>query len=241
MMGDLAKLLGVRNCGGMSVSAGVSESQVFGWLMPMGEGRWLGTPFTDAYENGGMYVFDEADAADPNMRLALNMALENGRVYIAARAASGLDPMILRHKDAHLVLGMNTFDGMGGGSAFTGRAVQDAAGTDRLFMVPVDYDLAYEARLVGLPAPANALPMWTPSAPLTPGEAPHWMTWVQAVRASLQARKSKRFFTTRALKKALAARSVGLTKAEVVASLFGGWSETELAALGDLAGGPAGA
>src|SRR2546427_452824 len=64
---QLAKALGLR-FGSISCSAGMSEGQITGRLIPTGEGgrfEYQRSQFVDFYEEGGVLLMDEKDAADP--------------------------------------------------------------------------------------------------------------------------------------------------------------------------------
>lgn len=109
-----------------------------------GNGNYHRTPFRDAYEHGGTYVFDEVDGSDNAALLALNAALANGKCAFP-------DGIIERHKDCHIIATANTW-GLGGTNDYCGRAKIDAAFLDR-FGVRLDwqYDAALELAIAGNP------------------------------------------------------------------------------------------
>ena len=65
-------------------------------------GKYVRTPFRDAWENGGVFLWDEVDASDPNALLAFNAALANG-------TAPFPDGCIPKHKDCVLIAAANTW------------------------------------------------------------------------------------------------------------------------------------
>ena len=72
----------------LSGSAGMSESQLQGWLLPVTEGgafSYVPSSFVTAYETGGVFLLDEIDAADENLLLVINAALANGAFAIPQR------------------------------------------------------------------------------------------------------------------------------------------------------------
>ena len=72
----------------------MSESQLLGRSLPTGDAgqfTFCCTPFLDCYENGGLFLFDEIDAADPDVVLVVNSALANGHLNIP-RGTSRLRP-----------------------------------------------------------------------------------------------------------------------------------------------------
>jgi hypothetical protein len=94
------------------------------------------TPFRDAYENGGVYLFDEVDGSDNAALLALNAALANG-------TASFPDGQVTRHKDCIIFAAANTW-GLGGTSDYVGRAKIDAAFLSRF---PARFNWQYDEAL----------------------------------------------------------------------------------------------
>ena len=107
-------------------------------------GTYHRTPFRDAYEHGGVYLFDEVDGSDNSALLALNAALANGR-------ASFPDGQIKRHEDCRIVATANTW-GLGATADYVGRSKIDAAFLSR-FPVRLNwqYDTALEIAINGNP------------------------------------------------------------------------------------------
>jgi cobaltochelatase CobS len=105
-------------------------------------GRYHRTPFRDAYEHGGVYLFDEVDASDNAALLALNAALANGR-------ASFPDAQVERHADCTIIATANTW-GLGATADYVGRAKIDAAFLSRFpVRLSWDYDVALEQAISG--------------------------------------------------------------------------------------------
>lgn len=99
-------------------------------------GNYHRTPFRDAYENGGVYMFDEVDGSDNSALLALNAALANG-------FATFPDARVPRHKDCIIIASANTF-GLGATADYVGRAKIDAAFLSRF---PVRVSWQYDTKL----------------------------------------------------------------------------------------------
>jgi cobaltochelatase CobS len=99
-------------------------------------GRVVRTPFRDAWEHGGVYLFDEVDGSAPSALIEFNAALANG-------AHSFPDGIIPRHPDCIIIAGANTA-GLGGTSEYVGRAKQDAAFLDRFVLIDWPIDEALE-------------------------------------------------------------------------------------------------
>ena len=105
-------------------------------------GNYHRTPFREAYENGGVYMFDEVDGSDNAALLALNAALANGR-------AAFPDMAIKRHPNCIIIASANTW-GLGATAEYVGRAKIDAAFLSR-FPVRLNwqYDTALEVAISG--------------------------------------------------------------------------------------------
>lgn len=100
------------------------------------------TPFRDAYEHGGVYMFDEVDGSDNSALLALNAALANSH-------ATFPDAKVPRHAETIILASANTW-GLGATADYVGRAKIDAAFLSR-FPVRIDwqYDTALEVAISG--------------------------------------------------------------------------------------------
>jgi len=99
------------------------------------------TPFRDAWEYGGVYLFDEIDGSVPQAVVAFNAALANGVMAFP-------DGMVDRHPDCVIVAAANTV-GLGATAEFTGRMKIDAATLDRFVMTDWPIDEKLETRVSG--------------------------------------------------------------------------------------------
>jgi energy-coupling factor transporter ATP-binding protein EcfA2 len=147
MSRQLAKALGQRY-GGLSLTSGVSESALTGRMFPLSIAPghlFISTQFIDFFENGGLFLLDELDAADPNVLLVINQAAANGYLPIPNRVEK---PYAERHKDFYLVGAANTF-GNGADRMYVGRNRLDESTLDRfrIGQITMDYDKEVEARL----------------------------------------------------------------------------------------------
>ena len=105
---QIAKALGLR-FGSISCSAGMSEGQITGRLIPTGDGgrfEYQRSQFVEFYEEGGVFLLDEIDAADANVLLVINQALANGHLPVPNRTTN---PQAKRHPDFVLIAAANTF------------------------------------------------------------------------------------------------------------------------------------
>lgn len=144
---QLAKVLGLEFCF-VSCTNGMSEAVLGGRLLPVGKGGtfdYVISEFIRCYENGGVFLLDEMDAADPNVMLFINAALASQRVNVPNRQSK---PYAIRHENFICVAAVNTF-GTGADRLHSSRNKLDAATLDRFAMgkVIMDYDPNVEAKL----------------------------------------------------------------------------------------------
>lgn len=195
----------------ISCTAGMSEGQLTGRLIPTGEGgrfEYCRSEFVRAYEEGGVFLLDEIDAADPNTLLIINTALANGHMAVPNRPEK---PVATRHPDFILISAANTF-GNGADRQYVGRFQLDAATLNRFSMgtVTMDYDQELEKELA--PAPV--------------------VLWGLAVRNVIRDHKLRRVLSTRNLIHTAQLLAAGETPEGCRASYFSGWSAEELRHVG---------
>jgi len=99
-------------------------------------GRLQRTPFREAFEHGGVFLFDEIDGSAPAAILPFNAALANG-------ACAFPDGIVQKHKDFRVIAAANTF-GQGPTADYVGRFRQDAASLDRF---PVQIHWTYDEKM----------------------------------------------------------------------------------------------
>ncbi len=194
----------------VSCSIGMTESNLIGRQLPMGEQgqfQYVSTPFMQAYENGGLFLLDEIDAADSSVLLCINSAIANGKVQLAIRPEK---PLATMHENFRIIATANTF-GRGADRQYVGRSQLDESTLDRFRMgtVPMDYDSSLEAAL----CPDDTL-----------------RTRLQTYREKCRANRLERVVSTRFIAKAykMTAR-FGWTYRQVDAKLFAGWRADEVA------------
>ena len=95
--------------------------------------------FREAYENGGVFHFDEVDNSHPSVLAVINAALANGHMAFP-------DGMVKRHPDFRCVASANTY-GNGPDRAYVGRQAMDMATKDRFEIVSIPVDEALEESL----------------------------------------------------------------------------------------------
>ena len=134
---------------GISCSAGMSESQLSGWLLPRNRDEWKhrASPFVRCYEDGGVFLFDEIDAADENTLVFVNQALANDGFVIPQRD-KGAD-YVKKHPDFVCIAAANTF-GHGASVMYAGRNALDGATLDRFRtgVIDMDYSGRVEQKII---------------------------------------------------------------------------------------------
>lgn len=200
---QVAKAFGLKFAH-ISCSAGISEAHLLGRMLFNGE--YVSSDFVEIYENGGVFLADEIDAADANTLLILNSGLANGYISVPNRKGK---THAKRHKDFFLVASANTW---GNGSfEYHGRNHLDAAFMDRFTMskVSVGYDKTVEKEYcASCMELANVL----------------WK-----IRANCEKNKVRKIVSTRAFKEGALQIAAGKTLKEVVSRFVTGWSKEEIA------------
>jgi cobaltochelatase CobS len=205
---QLAKALDV-SLGVLCGSAGASESEVKGWLLPVAGGAFEYSPsqFVTLYEGGNALIcLDEMDAFDANMLLCVNVPLANGHMYVPQRRHA---PEIPRGDRVFFVGTMNTF-GTGANPLYAGRSTLDAATLDRFLIISVDYDKRLEES-IGL------------AGGLTPAE----MAGIWELRDRCRESQLRRVISTRAFQKAVIMKQAGDSWREIRDRLLEGWTKDE--------------
>jgi MoxR-like ATPase len=126
----------------------------YGLLGFMGPNGYMRTPFRDAVEFGGLFMFDEFDRSGPGAPSCVNSTLAN-------RYCAFPDKLVYCHPDFRVIAAGNTT--MRGASGVYSDAQQvDGSVIDRFAFIEFGYDLALEDAI-------------------SPNK--DWLAWVRAVRA----------------------------------------------------------
>lgn len=188
--------------GHISCTAGMSEAHLLGRMVA--DGSYIGSQLVDLYENGGVFLFDEVDAADANTMLILNSALANGYMSVPNRKDN---PIAKRHPEFYAIAAANTWGS--GSNEYVGRGTLDSAFLDRFVgaKIEVDYDTDMEREILSAdPDFANAM----------------WM-----IRANVLKARVRRPVSTRAFKSAALQLAAGRTREQFLDVFFTGWSKEE--------------
>lgn len=150
-------------------------------------GTYHRTTFREAYENGGVFLWDEVDASNPAALVAFNAALENGECVFP-------DKVVKMHKDCRFIAAANTF-GTGATHEYVGRTKIDAATVDRFIMLDWQYDEILERAIAG---------------------DNEWTSYVQKIRAACKAAGVKHLVTPRASLRGNALLAAGVSRDMVI-------------------------
>jgi cobaltochelatase CobS len=210
---DLSRALG-RDFAFISLSAGVTETHLFGRMLPQSDGTfaYVESPFVKLYRNGGVFLFDELDAADSNVMVSVNAALANG---VLCNPVTG--EVIDRHTDTIIIAAANTF-GRGGSAMYVGRNALDAATLDRFVLCTLEvwYDEDLERDIAKSTLPGE-------------GQADELLSWVTRLREKIAEYRMHRVASTRLVIAGAKAMLKGGTLSDVKGRFFKGWSADELA------------
>lgn len=121
----------------ISLSPQTPTSQLVGYMQATGD--YVPTLFRKAYEQGGVFHFDEFDNGHPSILATVNSALANGHMAFP-------DRMVKRHPDFRAVASANTY-GRGADRMYVGRQALDMATLDRFSIEHIDVDEALESAL----------------------------------------------------------------------------------------------
>lgn len=202
---QMARVLN-REFGFISLSGGITEAKLFGRVTPniqTGANEYHITPFVELYEEGGLFLLDERDAADPNVLLSLNGALANGVLALDRPKR----PIARRHKEFLCMAASNTW-GNGADRQYVGRNQQDTAFTERFVQIPMDYDADLELSLC-------------------PGKE-DWVRKLHAFRKNIGMAKLERTLSTRFICRAYNWLQHGKDESYVEEMLFAGWRADEV-------------
>lgn len=211
MAAQIAEALGL-GFSFVSCSGGMSENQLTGWLLPISAGgafAYVPASFVKAFEEGGLFLIDEIDAADENVLLAINAALANGQMTISQRHEN---PIAKRHPQFACIAAANTF-GHGGDMIYAGRNRLDGATLDRFRagIIKMDYDDKLESTLID----------------------PAVLDWGRSIRRRISECKLKRVMSTRTLLDFTRQKELlGFGRVDWDQAYFADWTRDELVKIG---------
>ena len=169
--------------------------------------NYLISEYVRVYENGGLFLLDEIDAADANVLLVINASLANGKMAVPNRPDQ---PYAYRHKDFVAAAAANTI-GLGADRMYSGRSRLDDSSMDRfrIGIIQMDYDADVERQLC-------------------PDEAICDRLW--KIRHNIRTARLERCVSTRFFGKCYKMTSeFGWPVERCLTSLFCGWKDSEIA------------
>lgn len=152
-------------------------------------GKTVRTAFREAFEHGGVFLFDEVDASDPDALTAFNAAT----ACSTGETADFPDGAVARHEHFVAIAAGNTF-GRGADRQYVGRNQLDAATLDRFQVYEVDYDEQLELLIAG---------------------NDQWTGYVQKVRKAIDAEKVRHVVSPRASITGAKLLAAGMARAKV--------------------------
>lgn len=102
-------------------------------------GSYITSALRQAYENGGLVLLDEMDAANPNVLSIINNMLSNEQYYFP-------DGIVEKHENFRCICAMNS-NGRGNEIIYTKSQRLDASTLDRFVFIKVDIDENLEKML----------------------------------------------------------------------------------------------
>jgi cobaltochelatase CobS len=189
--------------GHISCTAGMSEAHLLGRMDA--HGNYLMSQFVNMYENGGVFLFDEIDAADSNTMLIINSALANGHMSVPNRKEN---PVATRNEKFFCVCAANTWGF--GSNEYAGRNILDAAFLDRFAAsrLVVSYDMELEKEISN--------------------EFPEVCEAIWKIRENVKANRIRRVVSTRAIVSGVRQRTAGISLNEFLDTFFTGWTPEEV-------------
>ena len=150
MVQQVAEALGLR-FHAENLTAATTEYSLKGFTDA--NSGYKATPLRELFANGGVYLLDEIDNANPNVLGVLNSALSNGFMAFP-------EGMVQKHPEFIAVAAGNTY-GNGATAEYVGRNPIDGATLDRFAFFNVDIDESVEdAMLAGFGLPSAVAKTW---------------------------------------------------------------------------------
>ena len=175
-----------------------SKSEIKGYRD--GHGLYHSVDFRRRYEEGGVYLLDEIDAANPNILLTLNSALSNGWMMFP-------DGKVKRHEKFVAIASANTY-GNGATAEYVGRQVIDGSTLDRFVKLDIPIDEDMEQGIVN-------------DLSVDKFAGLQWLSVVRGARRNVQANGLKVIVSPRASYHGAKLLNAGFTYEECVPMTFG--------------------
>ncbi len=191
---QLAEALGLE-FGNVCLTAGASETWLFGRQTP---GGFVEAPFSRMFREGGVFLADEFDAADANLLLSVNTAIENGHLF------NPISGQTFKKSDKFVFVAAANTCGRGADHVYNGRNRLDGATLRRFDKIPVGYVPEIEEQL----CPDEKL-----------------RKLLQDARAKVQELKASEIISSGCMARAHAQMQAGQTLERTLQKLTMGWPE----------------
>ena len=129
---NIARSFGLPFRGVLALCDSSMASDIVGYVS--GSEKFRRTPFMHAWEEGGVVLFDEVDACNPNVLTTVNDAIDSRSMYHPHR-----EVVVKAHKDFRIIAAANTF-GTGATARYAGRNQLDGASLNRFSRIAMGYD-----------------------------------------------------------------------------------------------------
>lgn len=202
-----------------------TKSDLLGYMAA--DGKYVPSPFYEAFTKGKIFIADEFDAANPSIAVTLNAAVANRTLTFPNLET------VKAHPNFRAIFIMNT-GGTGADHQYTGRMRQDAATLDRMVYLHVPIDQGLEAAIANIDAPSKSLKIdW--GGQFSGNE--EILKVVQSVRKAIEDTQMKYIISPRATLHATAMHAAGFGKKWIMeCCIWRGMNDTDRKILSEKAG-----
>jgi shikimate kinase len=202
-----------------------TKSDLLGYMAA--DGKYVPSPFYEAFTKGKIFIADEFDAANPSIAVTLNAAVANRTLTFPNLET------VKAHPNFRAVFIMNT-GGTGADHQYTGRMRQDAATLDRMVYLHVPIDKGLEAAIASVDRPSERVKIGEGGKFSSNEEI---LGVVQAVRKATEDTQMKYIISPRATLHATAMHAAGFGKRWIMeCCVWRGMNETDRRIVSEKAG-----
>lgn len=161
-----------------------SEYKLLGFVTA--QGTTVRTEYREAYEHGGVFLWDELDASSAQALMSFNAGLGNNHQDFP-------DAIVRKHPDFRAIASANTY-GNGADRLYVGRNQLDAASLDRFYLITMDYDEELEKSLYG---------------------SSSWVNYVQSARRACRQLNLRHVVSMRAIEHGIKMQGSGVPRGDI--------------------------
>ena len=202
-----------------------TKSDLLGYMAA--DGKYVPSPFYEAFTKGKIFIADEFDAANPSIAVTLNAAVANRTLTFPNLET------VKAHPNFRAIFIMNT-GGTGADHQYTGRMRQDAATLDRMVYLNVPIDKGLEAAIASVEKPSETIKIdW--GGQFSGNE--EILTIVQSARKAIEDTQMKYIISPRATLHATAMHAAGFGKKWIMeCCIWRGMNDTDRKIISEHAG-----